>query len=73
MNIQTQIGMTIRQLRVKRGLSQEALAHECGLHRSHMGEIERGHANITIATLEIIAQTLQTTPAALLKESVVAS
>lgn len=67
MNIQTEMGKRIRRLRIRQGLSQEKLADICGLHRSHMGEIERGRANLTLATLEIIAQKLQTTPSALLK------
>jgi len=32
-----------------------------------MGEIERGKANVTLATLAMIATTLQTTAAELLK------
>jgi transcriptional regulator with XRE-family HTH domain len=73
MNIQIQLGSRIRELRVKKGLSQEEFADVCGLHRSHMGEIERGRANITLATLVIIAQTLQTTPSALFKDLGVAA
>lgn len=68
MNIQQQLGARISELRRKQGWSQEALADRCGLHRSHMGEIERGKANVTLATLVIIASALQTTPAALLKD-----
>jgi transcriptional regulator with XRE-family HTH domain len=67
MDIQTQLGTRIRDLRVRKGLSQEKLADDCGLHRSHMGEIERGRANVTLSTLLIVAKTLQTTPAALLE------
>lgn len=67
MSIQLELGKRIRRLRIRQRLSQEKLADICGLHRSHMGEIERGRANLTLATLEIIAQSLQTTPSALLK------
>ncbi len=67
MNIQVQMGRRIRELREKKGWSQERFAELCGLHRSHVGEIERGRANVTLGTLVIIAQKLQTTPAALLK------
>ena len=49
--------------------SQETFADMCGLNRSHMGEIERGRANITLATLQIIAQKLGTSPAELLKDA----
>ena len=68
MNMQQQLGVRIRDLRVKKGLSQEAFADRCGLHRSHMGEIERGKANMTLATLLIISSSLQTTASALLKD-----
>ena len=68
MNMQQQLGVRIRDLRVKKGMSQEAFADRCGLHRSHMGEIERGKANMTLATLLIISSSLQTTASALLKD-----
>jgi len=68
MNIQIQLGARIRENRSRMGWSQESFADMCGLNRSHMGEIERGRANITLATLLIIAQKLGTSPAELLKE-----
>ena len=68
MNMQQQLGVRIRDLRVKKGMSQEAFADRCGLHRSHMGEIERGKANMTLATLLIISSSLQVTASALLKD-----
>ena len=40
------------------GISQEELAHRCGLHRTYIGAIERGERNITLSSLEIIASTL---------------
>lgn len=70
MTIHVQLGATIRQLRVRKGLSQEELAHRCGIHRSHMGVIERGQANITLATLELIAHEFEMRPAELLQEPI---
>lgn len=67
MNTQVQLGIKIREIRLEKGWSQEKLADACGLHRSHMGEIERGRANITLATLMIIAEKLQTAPSSLLE------
>jgi ribosome-binding protein aMBF1 (putative translation factor) len=58
-DIQREIGATIRELRRKRKLSQDVFAERSGLHRAHVGEIERGESNVTIQTLKIIADTLQ--------------
>ena len=40
------------------GISQEELAHRCGLHRTYIGSVERGERNITLSSLETIASTL---------------
>ena len=50
--------MPPRTLRLKRGMSQDVFADKSGLHRAHVGEIERGESNVTIQTLKIIADTL---------------
>lgn len=68
MQVQQQLGERIRQYRQRKGWSQEELAERCGLHRSHMGEIERGQANFTITTLITITQTLETSAAMLFKD-----
>lgn len=70
MNIQVQLGARIRELRSKNRWSQEEFADRCGLHRSHMGEIERGRSNVTLATLVIIVQKLQTTVSELFEDLV---
>ena len=49
------LGKRIRRLRLRRGWSQTALAERCGIHPHHLGKIERGEANATIATLLVIA------------------
>jgi transcriptional regulator with XRE-family HTH domain len=33
-------------------------ADRTGLHRAHVGEIERGESNVTLQTLKIFADTL---------------
>lgn len=68
MHIQQQLGARVRDLRQKKGWSQEEFADRCGIHRSHMGEIERGRANITLSTLVVIAQTLDTSASTLLRD-----
>lgn len=57
-DIQKRIGAKIRALRLKKGWSQDVFAERCGLHRAHMGEIERGESNVTVQTLKIIADAL---------------
>jgi XRE family transcriptional regulator, regulator of sulfur utilization len=57
-DIQAQLGKTVRAFRLKRRLSQDVFAERSGLHRAHVGEIERGESNVTIQTLKIIADTL---------------
>ncbi|HEV2991999.1 MAG TPA: helix-turn-helix transcriptional regulator [Candidatus Angelobacter sp.] len=65
--IQKTLGSRIRELRLKRGWSQEQFADICDIHRSHMGEIERGETNLTLSTMLVIAQRLETTIAALFR------
>jgi transcriptional regulator with XRE-family HTH domain len=43
------------------GISQEALAHQAGIDRSHMGKIERGERNVTALNLLRIAAALGVT------------
>ncbi len=53
-----QLGQYLRRIREQRGRSQEELAHECGLHRTYIGAVERGEYNVTILTLRRITDTL---------------
>ncbi|WP_102713822.1 helix-turn-helix domain-containing protein [Paenibacillus castaneae] len=53
------IGENIRQLRKKRGLSQEQLALRADINASYMGQVERGEKNPTIDVLSKIATALQ--------------
>ena len=46
----------VRQLRRKRGFSQEGFAAHCGLHRTYMGDIERGEANLSLCIIDKIAR-----------------
>ena len=48
----------MRLFRGERGLSQEALAARCGLHRTYIGGIERGERNVSIDNIERISQAL---------------
>jgi transcriptional regulator with XRE-family HTH domain len=47
----TALGAAVRELRARRGLSQEWLGFKAGLHRNYIGAIERGEINPTFRTL----------------------
>ena len=49
------LGKRMRELRAKQGLSQEAFADHCGLHRTAVGLIERGHRVPSLKTLFTIS------------------
>ncbi|NLD27012.1 MAG: helix-turn-helix transcriptional regulator, partial [Acholeplasmataceae bacterium] len=46
-------------LRMERGLSQEQLGYDCGLHRTYVGQIERAEKNITLRNIAKIAKHLE--------------
>ena len=58
MDIRRQVGFNVRRYRLEKGLSQEGLAHECGLHRAYISGVERGIRNPTVLVLQHIATTL---------------
>jgi len=62
-------GRAVRQERLKLGMSQEDLAHECGLHRTYVGSVERGERNVSLRNLLAIAQALRLRGATLLDNS----
>ncbi len=53
-----QLGEYLRKVRERHGWSQEELAHECELHRTYIGAVERGEYNVTLLTLRRITDTL---------------
>lgn len=58
-------GQAIRELRRERGVTQEDLAHACGLDRSYMGGIERGERNPSLKNILRIADGLGVSAAVL--------
>jgi len=59
--------MRIRELRLAKGFSQEALADEAGVHRTYMGSVERGERNISLDNIVRIARALKVGPSNLLQ------
>jgi type II restriction enzyme len=55
------LAKNIKTFRKDKGLSQEELAEQCGLHRTYIGSVERHERNVTLSTLEVLAQTLSVT------------
>jgi transcriptional regulator with XRE-family HTH domain len=60
------VAQNVRATRNAAGLSQEALAHEAGIDRTYVSQVERQQRNLTISVLARIAKALQVTPDKLL-------
>ena len=58
MDIQGIVAHNLRRLRVRRGLSQEALAVDAGIDRTYVSRLERGLENPTVVVLDRIAAAL---------------
>ncbi len=54
-SILVQFGNNVSKLRKSQNLSQEKLAQKSGLHRTHIGMIERAERNITLLNIEKLA------------------
>jgi transcriptional regulator with XRE-family HTH domain len=58
----------LRQIRISKRLSQEALADLAGLHRTYVGSVERGERNVSIDNIERLAKALDVDIFELLRE-----
>jgi transcriptional regulator with XRE-family HTH domain len=65
-DLQRVLGRNLRAYREARGLSQEAFADAVGVPRTYMGGIERGERNLTLRSVERIADWLGVSPLELL-------
>jgi transcriptional regulator with XRE-family HTH domain len=57
--LKVRLAQTIRTLRKGAGFSQEDFAAHIGVHRTFMSSIERGRVNISLETLERVAEGLR--------------
>jgi transcriptional regulator with XRE-family HTH domain len=62
-------GRVVRELREEQGVSQEELGNRTGLHRNHVGQIERGELAPTLKSVEVIAAALDVQPSELIARS----
>lgn len=69
MDIQTRIGKQVASYRRAAGFSQEELAARIGLDQAYISRLEAGKLNITVSTLQLIADALDVVPSRLLEES----
>jgi transcriptional regulator with XRE-family HTH domain len=56
--VHARVGARLKQLRLERRLTQEQLAEGAGLSYKFVGEVERGVANPTLATLDTLTSAL---------------
>lgn len=61
------LALNVIRLRQQRGLSQEALAFEAGLHRTFVAHVERQARNISLDNIEKLALALEVPVYRLLK------
>jgi transcriptional regulator with XRE-family HTH domain len=57
-NIKILFGHRLREIRTKKGISQEQLARDSSLNRTYISKIERGERNVSIETAYRLAQAL---------------
>lgn len=53
----------VRRIRLAQGLSQEKLGAIAGVHRTFVGHVERAETNVSIDTLDRLADALSVEPA----------
>lgn len=59
-------GRVLRELRMSRDMSQEALAHRTGYHRTYVGQLERGEKSPSLRTVFDLAAALSVRPSTMI-------
>lgn len=67
-NPQLAFGQAVRKFRLKRAISQERLAELADIHRTYIGDVERGTRNISLRNMTRIAKALQVPLSRLVQE-----
>ncbi len=66
-DIRERFGAAVRDRREALSLTQEALAHSVGIHRTYLSDIERGTRNVSLLNIEKLASALDISLSALFK------
>jgi transcriptional regulator with XRE-family HTH domain len=66
--LQKILGRNLRRLRESEGMSQEEFAEKLGYHRTYLGGVERGERNLTLRSVERIADLTGADPISLITE-----
>lgn len=56
------VGARVRELRLQRGLTQEQLSDEAGLHRVSLNKLENGRADLGVSRVRALAEALGVAP-----------
>lgn len=68
-SLKTTLGTAIRTRRTGLRLSQDAFADEIRMHRAYYSSIERGERNLTVNTLQRVAEGLGVKMSQLMREA----
>lgn len=59
MNVEEKFGKRVRALRMQRKWSQEELSFRCGVSKNYISDVERGTRNVSLKSIEKIANGLE--------------
>ncbi len=57
-DIRERFGLAVKVRREELGLTQEDLAHQAGIHRTYLSDVERGARNLSLLNIERLAAAL---------------
>lgn len=60
-DVRGRLAQNLQKFRRAKGLSQEGFAHEAGIHRTYISDLERGARNPTIEVVDRLARALGVT------------
>jgi transcriptional regulator with XRE-family HTH domain len=63
------LGAAIRAKREALGVSQEDFAELCGVHRTYVGQLERGEKNVSFISVLRVAKAFRVKPSALVAKA----